>query len=96
MVFSSVEFLFLFLPLFLLAQNFLPWRNLSFVLFSLVFYFAGEGWFTAVVAVSVAINYVFGLRIGDAHAALQAKSFGPFIQSGDAAGVVLLTADHQR
>ncbi|MCQ4167376.1 MBOAT family O-acyltransferase [Tahibacter harae] len=66
MVFSSVEFLFLFLPLFLLAQNFLPWRNLSFVLFSLVFYFAGEGWFTAVVAVSVAINYVFGLRIGDA------------------------------
>lgn len=66
MVFSSVEFLFLFLPLFLLVQNFLPWRNLSFVLFSLFFYFVGEGWFTAVVTVSAVLNYGFGLWIGDA------------------------------
>ncbi len=32
MVFSSVEFLFVYLPLFLLAQNFLPHRNLVYAL----------------------------------------------------------------
>ena len=43
MVFASVDFLFLFLPAFLLVQNFLPWRNITYVLFSLLFYFIGEG-----------------------------------------------------
>jgi alginate O-acetyltransferase complex protein AlgI len=66
MVFSSIDFLFLFLPLFLLAQNFLPNRNLTFVLFSLFFYFVGEGWYTAVVAFSVVANYVFGIWIDEA------------------------------
>lgn len=65
MVFSSVDFLFLFLPLFLLAQSFLPWRNVTFVLFSLCFYFVGEGWFTGVIAASVVVNYVFGILIED-------------------------------
>jgi alginate O-acetyltransferase complex protein AlgI len=73
MVFSSVDFLFLFLPLFLLVQNFVPWRNLTFVLFSLLFYFVGEGWFTAVVAVSVVVNYAFGLWIGGADDARRRK-----------------------
>lgn len=63
MVFSSVDFLFLFLPLFLLVQSFVPNRNLTFVLFSLLFYFVGEGWFTAVVAASVVLNYLFGISI---------------------------------
>jgi alginate O-acetyltransferase complex protein AlgI len=63
MVFSSVDFLFLFLPLFLLVQNFVPNRNLTFVLFSLFFYFVGEGWFTAIVAASVVLNYFFGISI---------------------------------
>jgi alginate O-acetyltransferase complex protein AlgI len=63
MVFSSVDFLFLFLPLFLLVQSFVPNRNLTFVLFSLFFYFVGEGWFTAVVAASVVLNYLFGIGI---------------------------------
>ena len=66
MVFSSVDFLFLFLPLFLLAQNLLPWRNLTFVLFSLLFYFVGEGWYTGVIVVSTLANYGFGLAIGTA------------------------------
>jgi hypothetical protein len=53
MVFSSVDFLFLFLflPVFLLARNFLPYRNLTYVLLSLLFYFVGEGWLTATVIV---------------------------------------------
>lgn len=66
MVFSSVDFLFLFLPLFLLAQNLLPWRNLTFVLFSLLFYFVGEGWYTGVIVVSTLANYGFGLGVGTA------------------------------
>ena len=63
MVFSSSEFLFLYLPLFLLAQNFLPHRNLVYALFSLLFYFVGEGWYTAFIIFSVGINYAFGLYI---------------------------------
>lgn len=38
MVFSSSEFLFVFLPLFLLVYAVLPYKNLSYVLFSLFFY----------------------------------------------------------
>jgi alginate O-acetyltransferase complex protein AlgI len=64
MAFSSVDFLFLFLPLFLLTQNFVPNRNLTFVLFSVFFYFVGEGWFTAVVLASVVANFIFGILIG--------------------------------
>ena len=63
MVFSSVDFLFLFLPVFLLVQNFLPYHNLTYVLFSLAFYFIGEGWFTAVVLLSVVFNYCLGLLV---------------------------------
>lgn len=66
MVFSSVEFLFVYLPLFLLAQNFLPRRNLVYALFSLLFYFMGEGWYTGFVILSVALNYAFGLMIDGA------------------------------
>lgn len=63
MVFSSVEFLFLYLPLFLLAQNFIPNKNIVYALASLLFYFIGEGWYTAVVILSVTMNYAFGLFI---------------------------------
>jgi alginate O-acetyltransferase complex protein AlgI len=75
MVFSSVEFLFLFLPAFLLAQIFLPRQNLTFVIFSLAFYFSGEGWFTAVVLISVAMNYGFGLTIDAANSLLQRRLY---------------------
>jgi alginate O-acetyltransferase complex protein AlgI len=63
MVFSSTEFLFIFLPLFLLAHGFLPYKNLTYALFSLVFYFAGEGWYSVIVITSVVVNYGFGLAI---------------------------------
>src|SRR5664279_2782356 len=67
MVFSSVDFLFLFLPAFLLVQFLVPWRNATYVLFSLLFYFIGEGWFTAIIISSVAANYTFG-RLIESHA----------------------------
>jgi alginate O-acetyltransferase complex protein AlgI len=60
MVFSSIEFLFLFLPAFLLAQALLPGKNLVYVLFSLLFYFVGEGWYSLVVVSSVLVNYAVG------------------------------------
>ena len=63
MVFSSVDFLFLFFPVFLLAQSILPKTNLTFVLLSVVFFFVGEGWYTIIVLVSVVANFLFGLLI---------------------------------
>lgn len=63
MVFSSIEFLFVFLPAFFLAQSCLPYKNLTYVLFSLLFYFVGEGWYSCVVVASVVVNYAAGLVI---------------------------------
>lgn len=62
MVFSSVEFLFFFLPLFLAAFLLYP-ANIVIALFSIAFYFVGEGWFTTVVLVSVLANFVFAKAI---------------------------------
>ena len=66
MVFSSIQFLFLFLPAFLLVQVLLPWNNLTFVLFSLLFYFIGEGWFSAIIILSVITNFGFAIGIDSA------------------------------
>lgn len=63
MVFSSIEFLFLFFPVFLLTQTLLPYRNLSYVVLSLLFYFIGGGWYTGIVIASVVVNFTFGLWI---------------------------------
>lgn len=73
MVFSSIEFLCIFLPLFLIAQNLLPNRNLSYAIFSIFFYFVGEGWYTVVVLASVCMNYGFGLWIDGAKQQRQRK-----------------------
>src|SRR6516165_4866487 len=63
MVFASFDFLFLFLPVFLLAYNLLPAKNVTYVLFSLFFYFIGEGWFVSIVIVSAFLNYIVGISI---------------------------------
>ena len=64
MVFASIDFLFLFLPIFLLVYNFLPaGKNITYALFSLIFYFIGESWFVSIVIASIAWNYAFGLLI---------------------------------
>lgn len=61
MVFSAVEFLFLFLPIFLLIYIAIPYfRNISLLLFSLLFYFVGEGFFLGIMLASIVINYVSG------------------------------------
>jgi len=66
MLFSSVTFLFYFLPLFLLCYAVLPFRNATALLFSAIFYAWGEGLFLSVLVVSVLLNYVCGRWIDSA------------------------------
>ncbi len=65
MVFSSVLFLFLFLPVVLLLYWVIPnkWRNSFLLIVSLTFYAWGEGLFVGIMLLSIAMNYVFGLAI---------------------------------
>ena len=66
MVFSSLNFLFLFLPLavflHLLAPK--PLKNAVLLLFSIVFYAWGEPVYVVLMLLSIGINYVIGLQIG--------------------------------
>lgn len=86
MVFSSSEFLFLFLPILLFALVLLPFKNATLLIFSLFFYFFGEGWFVAVMLASIGLNYVFGLLIGSADQDLRSK----WLFTGVALNLVLL------
>lgn len=66
MVFSSIEFLFYFLPLALLAYGIAPrrLRNATLLLASLVFYTWGGGLFVLLLLVSTVADYCFGLLAG--------------------------------
>ena len=59
MLFSSVEFLFRFLPVFMLCYLMIPakYRNLVLLAGSLVFYGVGEPYFVLLLIFSVAVNY---------------------------------------
>ena len=62
MVFSSSEFLFMFLPLYFAVYLLVPRvRNFTLLAFSLAFYFVGEGAFVLVMLCSVTINFLCGL-----------------------------------
>lgn len=65
MVFSSVIFLFIFLPWTLLIHYFLEprYRNVFLLLVSLLFYSWGEGLLTILIVISIFINYLGGLLI---------------------------------
>ncbi|WP_209875908.1 MBOAT family O-acyltransferase [Azospirillum soli] len=63
MVFSSIIFLFYFLPLFLFCYYALPLKHATLLLFSLFFYAYGEVIYTYVMVLSIIINYFFGLWI---------------------------------
>src|SRR6202521_816643 len=67
MLFSSPLFLFLFLPVVLLAYFVVPrgLRNAFLVLASILFYAWGEGVYAIVMLLSMSINYVFGRLIDD-------------------------------
>jgi alginate O-acetyltransferase complex protein AlgI len=65
MVFSSVIFLFCFLPLVLVAYWIAPQRvrNGMLLVASLIFYAWGEVFYVGVMLASIAMNYVFGLWV---------------------------------
>ncbi len=66
MVFSSITFLFFFLPLVLLIYHLVPtikWKNAFLLLASLVFYAWGEPVFVVVILFSSLLNYCMGLLI---------------------------------
>jgi len=65
MVFSSVVFLFLFLPVVLALHLLAPrrFRNLPLLAASLVFYAWGEKLFVLLMVGSILANYIFGLLI---------------------------------
>jgi alginate O-acetyltransferase complex protein AlgI len=65
MVFSSVTFLFFFLPAVLIAYYLVPRRarNALLVLASLLFYTWGAGWIVLVLLVSIGFNGLFGLGV---------------------------------
>lgn len=66
MLFSSITFLFVFLPMVLLAHLLVPpkYRNLVLLLFSLLFYAWGEPKYILLMLLSIFINYVSGIAVG--------------------------------
>lgn len=86
MVFSSVTFLFFFLPAFLVAYTLLPPRNAVLLLFSVVFYIWGEGIFFLVLLLSVFINYFAGRLIATSDPGRRKKA----LAAGVSANLLLL------
>lgn len=68
MIFSSVTFLFYFLPCFLALYYLLPWKNAVLLVGSLVFYAWGEPRFVPLLMLSALLNYGFGYAISRAEA----------------------------
>src|SRR5690625_2104889 len=66
MVFSSLTFLFFFLPLALLLYYISPKKvqNLTLLIISLIFYAWGEPIYVALIIFSAGADYIFGLLIG--------------------------------
>ena len=66
LIFSSIEFLLFFLPLFVILYGLTPkkFKNMTLLSGSLVFYAYGEPMRLALLMVSVAVNYMFGLHLG--------------------------------
>jgi len=67
MVFSSITFLYYFLPILLLIYFVVPskFKNLILLLFSLLFYFYGEPTYIWILLLSILVNYIGGLVIGN-------------------------------
>lgn len=65
MIFSSFLFLFLFLPLVLGINRFLPLKvsNVFLLIASLLFYYTGEGTLTLLLVFSILWNYLFGILL---------------------------------
>ena len=65
MVFSSLIFIFRFLPIFLIAYFFVPnkYKNLSLLIFSLIFYTFGEPKYFPLMIASIMVDYIISIKI---------------------------------
>ena len=70
MLFSSLEFLYLFLPITLMLYFLSPlrWRNVALLVVSLIFYGIGEPIYVVLMLLTIAADYLFGLAIERAFA----------------------------
>ena len=66
LVFSSIEFLLYFLPIFMILYGITPkaYKNVTLLLGSLIFYALGEPKYLLLLVISLFVNYVIGLRLG--------------------------------
>ena len=69
MVFSSLEFLFLFLPLtltvyFIIPKRYIAFRNVALLLVSLLFYGWGEPLYVFLMVASILLSYFYGFMVG--------------------------------
>lgn len=87
MLFSSIVFLFFFLPAFLALYYLLPWKNAVLLLGSLLFYAWGEPRFVPLLLLSAAINYGAGLAIARAGMPGRARAW---LAAGVAANLAML------
>lgn len=65
MLFSSITFIYYFLPILLLVYFMVPkkYKNLVLLIFSLIFYFLGEPKYIVVLILSCLLNYYFGKKV---------------------------------
>jgi alginate O-acetyltransferase complex protein AlgI len=84
-VFSSITFLFYFLPLFLVLYYVLPCRNTVILLASLLFYAWGEPRYIPLLLVYILINWAFGLLIPRS-----ARWGGRFLTAGVTINIAML------
>ena len=65
MVFSSITFLFYFLPIVLFAYYIIPnkFKNIVLLIASLLFYFYGEPKYVWLMIISIILTYIFGILI---------------------------------
>ena len=85
MVFSSITFLFYFLPCFLLLYYLLPWKNAVLLVGSLAFYAWGEPRFVPLLMASALINFGFGRAIAAARVGRR-----PLLAAGIGANLCML------
>ncbi len=77
MVFSSIDFIFKFLPIFLIVYYIVPrrFKNLALLIGSLVFYAWGEGLYLLILLLSLLLNFIFSKQLG--------RNIGQFSTSRD-------------
>ena len=88
MVFSSLIFLFRFLPLILLIYYIVPgkFKNMVLLSGSLVFYAWSEPKYVLIMIFSTLVNYIFGILIED----FKKKIFSTYVPNNEEEGISFL------